>query len=299
MFRLWLDKSHLENLVYIIYDLCGLSALKIVRPDWEVLMKSLSMSGESNHREHLGPEFWNLCMLSALPLLDGYFLAFLTSDLWKDWRNALAFGLTAFSGGGCVYVAMNLRGTVKQRIAQVVSVYIGLALGALMVSLARPFFESFLPDNVHLFTAMLLLGLGLCISGVPWLRRIAQWAGLQYAFRLIIFASLCQGLFIKGIKVELSLDWTLLPALAVSVSAGLGLTVVGVVLGLFLAGVADQRLLQIGAGISLALMGFNLLGAGFPSVVVISPLVLGCLWTMAHATTQGLSRSLRAWLYHL
>lgn len=257
------------------------------------------MSEDSNYQQRLGAAFWNLCMLSALPLLDGYFLAFLTSDSWKDWGQALTFGLTAFSGGGCVYAASQLRGTFSQRIGQVVGVYVGLAALALTVSFARPLFIKLLPANLHLFTAMFILGLGLSHSGVPWLRRIAERFGLRHAFTLMAIASLLQGLFnkdltLQSLSAELSLDLAPLPALALSLSSGLGLTAVGVVLRMLLTEATGQQPLQIGAGVSLILMGLNLLGAGFPSGAVIGPLALGCLWVMIHATTQGLSRSLRA-----
>lgn len=241
---------------------------------------------ESSYR-WLSPATRNLLILAGLPLIDGFFLAFLATGLWRDPWRATAFGLTAFSGAGCVIAAMRLEGSPVKRFVRVLGVYAVITVGASTISLAQPLFQSLLPPNLHLFTSIFLIGLGLSISGVPCLRRVAFWLGFEAAVKAMIVASLLHGL-IAGVTWQFSLDLALLPSLAIAIGAGFSLTTLGMLLGLWLRHAADQRPINWGAGISLSCMGLNLLGLTTPTVVIIAPLALGCLWTLIASVRSAL-----------
>lgn len=228
-------------------------------------------------RNHLAQETQRLLTLAALPLIDGFFLVFLTTGLWEEPWQAVVFGLTAFSGAGCFAAATQLTGTLKYRVKQVVMVYSLVVIGALFVSLTQPIFESLLPSNVHLFTAVFLIGLGLYLSGVRVMRKVAKFLGFEAAVKVMIAASLIQGLF-HGVDLRLSLDITRLPAISITVFAGFLLTLAGMVFGLVTRHTSDQRPLNLGAGTSLVLMGLNLLGMGLSPGLVIAPLAAGSMW---------------------
>lgn len=251
------------------------------------------MNEESNYPTPRIPiEARRLLTMAGLPLIDGFFLAFLLTGLWQKPGQALAFGLTAFSGAACFVAAMQLPGSFRQRLGWVTGVYALIGLGALAVSTAQPFFASILPENLQLFTGLFLLGLGLWISGVGGLRRVASWMGFEAAVKVMIAASLINGV-LQGPVWRLSLDPALMGPLALAVAAGFALTAVGMLLGLALSRAADQRPLNWGAGISLTLMGLSVLGVTVPSSLVIAPLAVGCLVTVALAIQQAQSRDRR------
>jgi|GEM_PF-2372318 len=234
------------------------------------------MEDSNYHYLTLSREGMHLLMLAGLPLIDGFYLAFLATDLWQDPWRALTFGLTAFSGAGCVSTSVQLPGSFWARIAQVVEVYIVVGVGALVVGAARPFFADLLPINLYLFTGVFLVGLGFWITEVPILRRVALWMGFEAAVKAMIAASVVHGM-INGVTWRFSLDPKLLPALAWALGAGFALTTGGAAIGVLLGKTTDQRYLKLGAGTSLVLMGLSVLGVAVPSVYVLAPLVIGCL----------------------
>jgi len=224
-------------------------------------------------------EVWNLLCLSGLPLLDGFFLAFLKIGLWRQTSSAVAFGVTAFSGAGAVIAAMRLPGTLAQRAVKVLAVYAVVAAGALGISLVRPLFQSLLPDNLQLFTAVFLIGLGLLISGVPSCRRLAQWFGCENVVKAMILASLLNGA-IHGVRWQTSFEPAALRGVGIALIAGLTLSLFGAALGSLLRDDADKRPLDLGAGISLVTMGLKVLGLPVPTMCVIAPLVIGFVLTL-------------------
>jgi len=250
------------------------------------------MDEDSNYRPPRTPiEARRLLTLAGLPLIDGFFLSFLLTGLWQEPGQALALGLVAFSGAGCFIAAMQLPGSFRQRLGWVTGVYVLIGLGALAISTAQPFFASILPENLHLFTGVFLLGLGLWLSGVGGLRKIASGIGFDAAVKVMIAASLVNGV-IRGPVWRLSWDPALLGPVALAVAAGYSLTTVGTLLGLALSRAADQRPLNWGAAISLTLMGLSVLGVAVSSSLVIAPLVIGCLVTVTLAIQQAQSHSL-------
>lgn len=244
------------------------------------------MSEESNYpTPRIPAEARRLLTMAGLPLVDGFFLAFLLTGLWQEPGQALAFGLTAFSGAACFVAAMQLPGTWRQRLGWVIGVYALIGLAALLIAAAQPFFASILPENLHLFTGLFLIGLGLWISEVPSLRRVAGWLGFEAAVKVMVAASLIHGA-LRGPVWQLSLNPAVLGPLALAVAAGFALSALGMLLGLALSRATDQRPLNWGAGISLVLMGLKVLGVPAPSSLVIAPLAVGCLATVALAIQQ-------------
>ncbi len=147
--------------------------------------------------------------------------------------------------------------------------------------MARPFFESLLPPNLNLFTAIFLIGLALQVSGEARLQRYAGYLGWMAAVKVMIVTSLLQGL-IYGFNWYFAPDIAPLPAVAISMLAGFGLTTIGVLLGYFIGHAEDNLLrpLRLSATVSLLGLGLNVLGLGVAPGIVLAPLMVGIGWTL-------------------
>lgn len=233
--------------------------------------------------------FIPLLIAAGLPLVDGFYLTFLATGLWRQPAQAAAFGLSAFSGAACVVTAMQLTGSLRQRLAGVVAIYGLLAVGATVILAGRPLFESLLPPNLNLFTAVFLIGLALTVSGEVVLRRYAGYTGWMSAIKVMVLGSILNG-FIHGINWRFVPDVTPLPAVLLAVGAGFGLTLVGVLLGYLLgqSGKAALRPLRLGATVSLLALALNVLGMGIPSPLVLVPLLVGTIWTVAQTAVSAI-----------
>lgn len=216
-----------------------------------------------------------LLVMAMLPVIDGYFISFLSTGLWRDMGQALAFGMTAFSGGACVAAAMLLPGSLRARLLQVLGIYAGLAVLILVATAFQPVLAQIIPANLSLFTSVFLIGLGLYTTGVPLLKRVGAWTGFEAAVKVILVATLIRAVTSPGMSWQPALDSSRLGALAVAWAGGLGLTLSGVLLGYLVKAVNDKRPLDWGAGISLVLMGLRLLGLMLPGWLVLTPLVVG------------------------
>lgn len=233
-----------------------------------------------DYQGYLSRDTLRLLTLAALPLIDGFFLVFLSTDMWQEPWQAIAFGFTALSGAGCFATATRLSGSWVRRLTKVVIVYILVATGAICISLAQPIFESLLPANIHLFTAVFLIGLGLDMSGVGALARIAKVLGYRGIVMAVITASILQGA-INGVDLQISPDITALPTICLMVLSGFILSFSGMVLGVFTQNAGNRLPLNLGAGTSLILMGLNVLGFDIPAIWVVAPLACGCLWMVS------------------
>lgn len=236
----------------------------------------MKISGYAN-----SPALRRLLTMAVLPVVDGFFIAFLQTGMWRDMGQAAVFGMTAFSGGACVIAAMELKGRWFARLAQVAVVYAVLAVSALTIASLQPVFTQALPDNLYLFTGVFLLGLGLHATGAPLLQRIAMWTGFEAVVKVMLTASLLSALMRKGIDWRPALNPELLPFLGGALLAGFGLSVTGALMGLLTEKAADRQALGWGAGTALVLMGLNLLGFTVPNAWVLAPLAAGYLWTVA------------------
>lgn len=236
------------------------------------------VSGYSR-RQILTADVAKLATLAGLPLIDGYYLGFLASDAWQDYVKAATFGLTAFSGAGCLIVATQLQGSPLKRVTKLVLVYLLIGLAAFGISLARSLFTSLIPQMLLTpFTSIFLIGLGFSLSGIPMLRRIAEGFGFQSTMRLMLlwplFADRLAG---SAVSYTLDVDPTLVPALLIALAAGFALSLSGVYLGLLSQRLCNQQPLNLGAGVSLCGMGLALAGVPIPSPVVLLPLGVGLL----------------------
>src|SRR5438094_754780 len=109
----------------------------------------------------MGKRYWNwlalpdvrhLLMLAGFPLIDGANVAAMTTGLYADCLKALAFGLIALSGAGSVAVAMQLEGSLKERIGKVTLVYGIVALGLIVEMVGLPILQYVQPqrhDSIH------------------------------------------------------------------------------------------------------------------------------------------------------
>ncbi len=233
------------------------------------------MKQEDNYAYfRLSPEARLLMTLSALPIVDGVFIVFLATGLWQDLWSAAAFGATAFSGAGCIVAAIRLTGTWRDRLRQVVQVYILVTLGATIVTFARPLFVGLLPTELGLYSGVFLLWLGARISGIPLLQGIAGRLPCEGLVIGMMIAAVVRGITV-GIVWGVETNPRLVLPLTIAISTGFGLSLAGAILGLLVTQESVRGPLDLGGGISLMLMGCKVLGFGITSVWLIAPLVVG------------------------
>jgi hypothetical protein len=104
-----------------------------------------------------GPET-HLLLLAGLPLLDGVFFGGLQSGALATPTAAAGFGLSVFSGAGCLAAASALEGSPLRRASSVIRIY-GLVLaGALSGLLVLPLLAPLLLPSFHLVAVLILFG---------------------------------------------------------------------------------------------------------------------------------------------
>lgn len=159
---------------------------------------------------------------------------------------ALIFGATAFSGAGCISVAA----TMRRRVYAVSLVYLTVALLALLTgALAAVLSEALFP-NFYLFSALLLITLGLEMLGIRAGISAAEVAKVGLA--VVAIYSL---LHLPG-DVELVVERSTLQQVLLSVLAGYLTTLLG---GALLGGSPAREHLRRISGAVLVALGVKLL----------------------------------------
>ncbi len=225
-----------------------------------------------------------LLIVAGLPLLDGYFLTFLVGSMWTDFWRCIAFGVTAFSGAASFLTAMNLKGSLLRRIFEVCFVYTVIGLSALAITTLHNTIIKLLPANISVFTALFLLGLGLEITGNRFLGKVAYSIGSRSVvgaiLALIIYNGITQAMA-KELYVDPSLDPARMWPVAYAVLSGFAFTLLGLLLGYKFQHVVDGAPMKWGAGVALLIMSLTVLGFEIPSFLIIPPIIVGVVITLA------------------
>lgn len=114
---------------------------------------------------------WTILVLATAPLLDGVFVSAvgggeLSASSVSGVFAAIAFGLVAFSGGGCIAGAFNLEGTRTQQLAVVAVVYLVVAAGITTTLLGLARFDVRIAPEFRCLAALVLVALALTMVSV-------------------------------------------------------------------------------------------------------------------------------------
>ncbi len=134
--------------------------------------------GRITNNERRSAEFNKLLSMAGLPLLDGFFMASATSQLWHDLWFAVSFGLTGLSGAGCVTIAMRLKGCRSAKACQILVIYLLVLMGSMVEVLVLPVLQSMISPVHYYLTALFLFGMALTFTGIPLLQNICKLFGL-------------------------------------------------------------------------------------------------------------------------
>lgn len=220
-----------------------------------------------------------LLVVAGLPLLDGYFLAFLAGNMWSDFWKVVGFGLTAFSGAACILTAMKMRGNLPHRLVQVSLVYLVVAFAAIFIASASNILSKIVPENISVFTALFLLGLAFTFTGNKFLAKVADFIGARSVVGAILLI-LAFNAMKDGISGGLYLDPHIVIPVSFAIGLGYMLTVLGTILGYFTKNIIEVGPMRWGAGISLIIMAFTVLGFQIGSYWVLPPLIIGLLFSV-------------------
>jgi len=173
-------------------------------------------------------------------------LAALAGGVLSDLRLALIFGATAFSGAGCISVAA----TMRRRVCAVSLVYLGVASLALLTGALADVLREVLFPEFYLFSALLLITLGLEMLGIrPGISAVeVAKVGLAVAATYSL-------LHLPG-EVELVVERGTLKLVLLSVLAGYLTTLLG---GALLGSSPARRHLRKISGAVLVALGVKLL----------------------------------------
>ena len=221
----------------------------------------------------------SLLQMSALPIIDGFYVVCLGSGIFADTCQSVLFGCCAFSGAGCVVAALHLEGGLFERLLDVLRVYLVVAVAAIGVAMAEPMIRVMVPGQLHLLTAVFLIALGMFLSGITILVRVAKFMGVSVLVRCMLLLIAANSLATScDLIFKVSFEPALLRNVGIAVVCGWLLSSIGAFVGILIASLDnfDRRPLDIGGGISLVLMGLKLLGYLLPGWVIIIPLVSGC-----------------------
>lgn len=252
-----------------------------------------SSKENSTNKNFLSEESRHLLKVAGLPLLDGYFLAFLVGSMWIDLWHCVVFGLTAFSGAASILTAMKMNGKISRRILEVCWVYIIICASALAITAFRETMISLTPENIKVFTALFLFGLGLQITGNGLLGKVAYEIGSRSVvgaiFAFMIYNGVTQAANNELYLVpSFNLDYTL-PVL-IAVISGFTLTLIGVFIGYKFKHVVDGTPMKYGAGIALVIMALSVLGFEIPSYLALFPIAIGAFITLTKNNATGESK---------
>jgi hypothetical protein len=240
-------------------------------------------------------------------VINGRLFAYLSGDVW-DINELAELSCFGFSGPGSLAAAMRFRGTIAQRFMQLMGIYLTIAIAAITITVISPFFGSLLPSDTRWLIALHLIGMALRLSDIPILRSASRWGGLEASMQVLLALMLVRAIqygTFGSILWHMELNRAVLGALAIALSAGFGLTTIGLLLGSLLPATVSLYPLKCGAAISLlASAMIHYLHLPIPSVVPLPPIVLqlgplaiGLLGTVIVGSYGALNRAQRGSTY--
>src|SRR3989442_5238235 len=150
-----------------------------------------------------------LLILAGLPLVDGYFLFYLRSEPFRGMLGAIIFGLTAFSGAGCLAAAISLGGSGRGRLRQISKLYLVIALGAFTIFSQQGLVSSILSranGTWRVASGIFLVGLGFETTEMPPLQAIARWMDFDRIPKHLLLIILVSAVFLSPIPSDHGTD---------------------------------------------------------------------------------------------
>ena len=174
----------------------------------------------------------------------------------QDLRIALIFGLTVFSGAGCISIGVLIRDKLKT----ITKVYIVVLLLATLATIALPLLAGLLFPYFYLFSALILISLGIELIGVNLDIRSTT------ILKVGLLVSLLYSLTNLSITSDLRINYSALSFVAISVGIGYIVTLTG---SLILSKRINLRILRIFSGVCLILLGIKILGLPIHSNLIL------------------------------
>ncbi len=180
-------------------------------------------------------------------MFDGVLLAAIAGGILSDLKFALIFGISVFSGAGCIGIAA----TLKRR--YIVLAYSGVAVVSVTTAVLSHVLEEILFPYFYLFSALLLITLGLEFLGKNAFIRPGEVAKVGFAITLIYSA-----LHIPG-SLSMDIELRVIGNVLFSVFAGFLTTTIG---SYMVSKYLDVEILRKISGLILVVLGMGTLQHG-------------------------------------
>lgn len=187
-----------------------------------------------------------LFSLAVSPIFDGVLISVLTTNIIQDLRMAVLFGLTVFSGGGCIAAAS----IIENKFSSITKVYMVVGLLSILASILTPFFSSFVFPYFYVFTSAMLICMGMEFLGIK--------IGIKPIYILIlgILLSMLHFLLILPVNIQVTLSSKAILFVGIAVTVGYFSTFLGsMVLGSF-----NLEKIKKFSGVCLIFLGIKILG---------------------------------------
>lgn len=234
-----------------------------------------------------------LVQMAGLPLVDGYYLVALATGLLADPVEAVIFGITAFSGGGCIGAVVCSNASNTTKVKGILALYAGIGIVALGFALMHGFWASIMIPGFSILTALFLLSLGLTLAGfskIGAFLTISPGAVPRIMMGALAFNILLNWDLLSGISLETSL----LSNVGLAVASAGAFTLIGVVIStVFKATGVGTDFTRKGQGLALFCMGLRILWPAVPTLCTFAPLIAGLLGDVAMATANRLREKRR------
>lgn len=203
-----------------------------------------------------------LLEMSGLCVIDGYLLSMLLSGEIEEFYTAAIFGLSAFSGVGCISIVPYLEGSMRQRIASVTKIYSLVGIGALVLSVIYPFISNFVFLEFKYITAVIVVLIGMIVSGIERLRNFAILINPKRVFLTGMILSVVVSVF-TGVSISFALQFASIQWVLFALIVGFCETIAATVATKRMEEVMDMRVFSFFAGTTLMTLG---LGIAFPLI---------------------------------
>lgn len=221
-----------------------------------------------------------LFVLASLPLLDGFFVGALISDVFETPISSLAFGITALSGGGCIGEIIRIQDSLSRKTIGVCIAYVAVGVFAFGLATLKPFFTQSAPVSMEILTSLFLILFGLKLGGFD--KKVLSWfPAPSSVLRVMLIVVSINFLRAPGVP-EMNFNRDLFGGVGLALLGGFGFSMSGVLLSVpvQILGHFKEKYLKIGQAGSLAFMGLKILMPQLPIYLVISPVLIGYTYSI-------------------
>ena len=201
--------------------------------------------------QRLGPDFVQLvAVCGILSCINGN-AQLVIQDGLGDIGQVLRFGLFFMSGGQAVYLMMSGGGGLLHRVQRYLLAYLIVSIGLFCNALFRPALAAMLIEEVRLFVGIYLMGIAVRgWSNGGFLGRIASLDSVKYVLNFVMLAMAFKGavLAYRGeLPLGIEVDPSVLLGLGSSLLCGMGLSFIGLLIGLMVDDESVLRPARLGA----------------------------------------------------